>query len=270
MIYGPGHPEYVDGKAVLCYDDVSQRSGATLTASSTATASGTTTYDAANAFDGLTYDYWKPAAGGQQHLKIALTSSQPVDYMALAAHDLGSRACVVQLQGSLDDSTYVNLLPEGSFTAADDDPIVRLFPEKAYRYFKLLLTPGNGLEQVGIFMLGRSTPLQRGIHNGHRPAPYSREIQFATNQSEGGQFLGRSVQRYANDTEIALSKITGSWYREKLEPALRAMETRPFAFVWDRWRRPDEAFFGYMTERPKPVNEQTQFMAVTIPCRGIA
>ncbi len=270
MIYARGNPEFVDGKAVICYDDLAQRSGAVLSASSTAAASGTTTYDAANAFDGLTYDYWQPAAGGQQYLKVALTASQPVDYMALAAHDLGSRACVVQLQGSIDDSTYVNLLPEGTFTPTDDDPIVRLFQEKAYRYFKLLLTPGNGTEKVGIFMLGRSTPLQRGIHTGHRPAPFSRNVEFSTNQAESGQFLGRSILRVSNDTDIALSKITGRWYRETLEPMIRAAETRPFAFVWDRWRRPDEAFFGYLTDRSKPVNEQGQFMAVTLPCRGIA
>lgn len=270
MNYGPGNPEFVDGRSVLCHDDVAQTSGATLSASSTAAASGTTTYDAANAFDGLTYDYWQAAAGGAQWLKIALPVSAPVDYMCLAAHDLGTKAASVQLQGSLDDATYVNLLPEGTFTPANDRPIVKLFNKAAYRYFKLTVTPASGTAKIGVWMMGASTPLQRGVRVGHQPATFARKVDFTANRSESGNFVGRSVLRVANDVDIDLSKLTDRWYREHFEPFAIKAETRPWAFVWDRWRRPDEAFFGYALERPIPTNDKTLFMSVRWPARGLA
>lgn len=268
--YSPGNPEYVDGRSVICYDDISQLSGAVLSASATATAAGTATYDAANAFDGLTYDYWKPSTGGAQWLKIALAASAVVDYLGLAAHNLGTLGATVQLQGSLDDATYVNLLPEGTFVPTDDGPIVRLFTEKAYRYFKLTTTPPSGTQQIGVLMLGRSTPLQRGVHVGHRPAPFSRDVRYTTNESEGGNFLGRSIVRVSNETEIALSNMTARWYREKFEPFALQAESRPFFFVWDRHRRPDEAMFGYATNRPSLENGKTSFVSTTLSMRGKA
>lgn len=269
MIYAPGHPEWIDGRSVLAHDQIADLSGAVTTASSTAAASGTTTFDAANAVDGLTYDYWQAAAAGAQWLKIALTASAPVDFLGLAAHDLGSRVASVLLEGSQDNAAWTTIL--AAFTPANDKPLLKLLPAVvSYRYYRVTFTPGNGIQKIGALMLGRATPLQRGVRVGHKPAPFARNVEYTTTQAEGGNFLGRSVLRVSNDIDIALTHITDAWYREKLEVFALKSETKPWFFMWDKWRRPDEVFFGFATERPIPSNDKTTFMQVSWGARGFA
>lgn len=269
MIYAPGHPEWIDGRSVLAHDQIADLTGAAVSASTTAAASGTTTFDAANAVDGLTYDYWQASAGGAQWLKIALTASAPVDFLGLAAHDLGSRAASVLFEGSLDDATWVTLL--AAFTPPNDKPLLKLLPAVvSYRYYRVTFTPGNGVQKIGALMLGRATPMQRGVRVGHKPAPFARKVEFTTNHTESGNFVGRSILRVSNDIDIQLSSITDAWYREKFEPFALKAETKPWFFMWDKWRRPDEVFFGYATERPIPSNDKTTFMQVSLSARGFA
>src|SRR5690625_3067718 len=42
-----------------------------------------------NALNGLTYNYWRLGTGTQT-LEVSLGASQPVDYVGIAAHTLGS------------------------------------------------------------------------------------------------------------------------------------------------------------------------------------
>src|SRR5690606_6784521 len=50
-----------------------------------------------NALNGLTYNYWRLGTGTQT-LEVSLGGSQPVDYVGIAAHTLGSAGRRVRVQ----------------------------------------------------------------------------------------------------------------------------------------------------------------------------
>ena len=45
-------------------------------------------YEAANAYDGRLYDWWRPASGGVNWIQVSLSRDQEADYVAVWGHDL--------------------------------------------------------------------------------------------------------------------------------------------------------------------------------------
>ncbi len=262
----PGQAEYVEGRAIIAYQSMLDAADVSIAASSAASG-----FAAVNVKSRLTYSGWKPSAGGAQTLTFTGTAGHTVDYLGIAGHNLFSQQATLDLQSSDDGVTWASLLG-GGVAPVSDAPLLLIFTESAKNHFRLVVNvAGAAYPTLAVVMLGQRMPLQRGIYVGHRPAPLNRELTYHTNDSEGGQMIGRSVVRRANRTALSFSRLTPSWLRSTWMPFQRAAETLPFFFMWNtqpRYR--GEVIYGQMMNQPEPVNSHQSFMSVELEIRGLA
>lgn len=258
--------EYVVGSAIIAYQSILDDYDVTITASSEASG-----YAGVNVKSRLTHSGWKPSSSGTQYLTFAASTGKRVNYLAIAAHNLASKAAVIDLEYSDDGgSTWTSILE--TYAPASDAPLLLLFDAQERLHYRLAVTvSGADYPTLAVVMLGARLALQRGIYVGHAPAPFSRKARFNVDMSEGGHILGRSVVSRAHTASIPLRRITPAWYREYLDPFLESAEELPFFFLWntdDRYK--GEVIFGELTNEPEPVNEHKSFMGVDLAMRGLA
>lgn len=257
-------PRTPDGAAVLCYDNAARAAGTGYTASSV---DGDNV--AANAFDGLTWDYWRATSAGTHSLTVALPATAAAQYIGIAGHNLAGGS--FRFKGSPDGVSTVDLLPGVSKLVTSNAPICVLLPAAvSYPFYSIEVTQAAEAPQLGVVSFGSILPVQRGIHDGFTPPPDAVREDYTTNESAGGLFLGRSVSRVTNDLDVNLTYLTRDWVRRYWRPFADAVATEPFFFVWDRYRYPSEVFFGYSTKRPVPQIMRGQFMQAQLTARGVA
>lgn len=263
-----GQKDFVDGRAVIGYKSILDDYDVSIFASSEASG-----FDVENIVDRLTYNGWKPNAGGTQTVEIVCESGKPVDYLAVSAHNLNSKGVAIDLRYSDDNgATWISAI-NGGFVPVSDAPFMVLFTRQDRVRFQVVLSiPGSDLPTIGVIMLGPRLSLQRGIYVGHGPAPFSRRRRFLTEESDGGQIIGSVVMAKASETDIDIKKITPAWYREFMDPFVkRAVDQEPFFWLWntdDRYK--GEVIYGVLTGEPSPVNEHQSFMALALSVRGLA
>lgn len=220
-----------------------------------------------NAFDYRADDYWMPTAGGTQSITLDNGSAKAADYMGIAAHDLHVQGATVKVYGSPDNSTFTQL--GSSAVPLSGAPFAILFAPASYRYYKVEFSGLAAAPRVGVLNLGARMQLQRGTWIGHAPAPYNRQVAYVASETEGGLPLPRSIQRVANQAEIALDRLTPTWVRASWVPFSLWCESRPFFFFWNVARFPSEVMFAMGTPSP-PANSHQSFMRVNMPLRGLA
>lgn len=258
--------EYVVGSAVIGMNSMLDASDVAITASSE-----TSGFEAVNVSSRLTYSGWRPSATGAQYLYFTGSTGHAADYLTIAGHNLFSKGATIDLAYSDDGgATYTSLL--NGYVPTSDSPFMLLFTQQQRLLYRLTVNvSGTNYPTIAVVLLGARLALQRGIYVGHRPAPFSRAVNYLTEVSEGGQILGRAVLRRATTTDITLRNITPAWSRAYLAPFLILAETLPFSFMWntdDRYK--GEVIYGFMENQPQLVNEQKSFMACDLSMRGLA
>lgn len=217
----------------ILWNDVARRRSAVVASTEVAG------FEGANAFDYLTFDYWKPSTLPAT-LELQLSVAEEVDSALIAAHSLGSDECQAKLQYH-NGADWVDLTSE--ISPADDNVAAFLFPSVTASRFRLSVDSDAspaGQPVVGVLMIGQALALQRRIYRGHTPITMGRRTTVRPQLSEGGQWLGRSIRREGVATDIALTNLTAEWVRANLDPFIEAARTYPFGWFW----RPD----GYPAE----------------------
>ena len=82
----------------------------------------------------------------------------------------------------------------------------------------------------------------------HAPIPYNRVTQYTTNESGTGQFLGRSIVRQNQATDVEFSMITAPWARDQMQDFVRHAQKKPFYFAWNPADYPDEVGYVWTDE----------------------
>lgn len=248
-----------------------------ITASTQATG-----FPAAALLNSFTYEFWKPVSLPAT-LDIDLGSSKTCDYLALGAHELGG--CEIKLYYSLSGATYVQVAVA---TLQDNTDVMLLFTPQAARYWRIeigmaepvfvsdfvtgeysIWEGGAGFASLAVLFLGEAMPMERMIYGGHTPGVFARETTYSDNESEGGQWLGRSIARQSLTESFSFKNLTPDWIRDTFEPFRTHAETQPFFALWRPLGFANECTFGRTMQDIQPSNSGVRdFMSVSFVMRG--
>lgn len=182
-----------------------------------------------------TFEGWRPNAADAS-LTVSFTSAQTIDYIGVVCIGAVSTT-TVRASTSTNGVTFVD---RGAAQDAGQGAILWLLDSlSSITEVRMRVQNGNvsGF-RLAVLMAGQRTTMQRNIYVGHTPITYGRTTEITSNRSESGQFLGRVVRRRSLGTSITMSNLTPTFYRNTLDPVLRAMEEQPAFWSW----RPEAAF----------------------------
>lgn len=210
----------------------------TITASTTAAG-----YFESAPDDSLTYEYWKPTALPADWENE--TGSFTADYCAVASHDLFSTGCSVKVQ-YWDGASWVDII--GTTVVADNSPLFFIFEPVTADKFRLRITSGTGNPEIGVIRFGEAMQMTQPVYGGIAPPHLNRNTVLTTNNSETGQYLGRSVRRVALPFSFPFAHLKAAWVYSTFREFVLSVESEPFFMAW----RPEtftDVFYGF-TEGP--------------------
>lgn len=228
--------------------------------------SQTTGYEAVNAATWTTYNKWLPTAGGLQYLTCTLPGAETASYFAVYGHDLGAKGGSVQLQYSTDGSTWSNatdpVAPSGT------QVVFKRFSAILAQYWRFKVSTPTDAAYIAVAAFGPALEFPQGWRDGFQP-PLLNDYRDTTHQSEGGNFIGRSVVADPLSLQIRVTALDPAWVREHWVPFRRHAEAKPFFVSWDAVDHPFEAAYCWTQgKQPQPQYDDYVFMSVGLSVEG--
>jgi len=231
-------------------------------------------YPATNLANPATNLLWKSEVVAEVYVEVVLDDVEPVDYVAIAAHNLGTGLIPVSVEGLVDGSAspadWVELTTD--VLLPDDGPALFRFTSQSLYAVRLRMQASSNatVPQIAVMYVGKLLVLQRRIYVGHTPIKYGRTTRVINNRSESGNFLGRIVLGEATQTSVSLQNMTATWFRSYLNPFLLAAREAPFFFAWRPSSYPNEVGYAWLSGDVLPVNQRANgMMSVELPLGGI-
>lgn len=253
---------------VQSYNDYSRIGYQSILPAATLTGTaGATGFALASVTNPATYERYKPTAmPATIHADAA--AAVAVDYVGIAAHNLGSLACTVYVESSTDDVAWTTRL---TMTPTDDTALFGMFDSVSARYWRLRIT-GATAPTVGVVYLGTMLTMQRTIYGGHSPLTLSRVTAVRPSVSETGQWLGATEVRRGFSTSFAWKNLTAAWYRANFDPFVATNpRARPFFIAWRPYSYPAEVGYCWATGDFSPSNSGPRdFMSVDMKVEGFS
>jgi hypothetical protein len=221
---------------------------------------------------------WKAAEEGSplgppaadQYLTVAIDQVDPVDYLAVAVHNLGTSQNVLSVEGSDGGSPEWFELVEESIQATDD-PIIFRFTPQSLSGIRLRIQPGSLPPMVAVLYVGKLLVMERGTHTDHSPINLARTTRVMNGKSETGNFLGRVVLSESRATQFTANRIREVFYRNTLDEFIRSARETPFFFAWKPQELPADVGYCWMTNDPKPARHfDTKTYSMTLDMGGVA
>lgn len=237
-------------QTLICYKNILDDDGVTVTASSTADL----TY-LENVYDTYSYDFWKSDEMTYPTITVSGTDLE-ADYYAIAYHNLGG--VVVNV--------YIDSVLYETFTPADSSPILRLLvdePGDTPQTFDEIQFEFETLEDVRISLLyvGELLLTERPCkYVGHSPITLSKKANISPVKAMNGQTLGGRVNYIGAANSLEIENLSPEWVRSDLDPFIEHAISRPYFFAWRQQDYPLEVGFGWTNEVIKPENQRTNGM----------
>lgn len=251
-------------KALIAYDNLLTRIGATITASSARAG-----FSVENACDWRTTTYWGPSAGGVQTITAVFDDAVTADYFAIYRHNLATVDATVKLQSSSDSgATWDDVFADQALS--DNQLVLKVFAPVTSTHWRIVFNiSGSGDCSVGVLMLGQVFPLYRGMPAGFLPPHQGRKTAVINSTTEGGQFAGRSITSRGAVATIVNKSVPVAWVRQYWEPFQIHGERYPFLFSWNHTDRPGDACWCESDgdfPPPGPIDENYR-QTITLPVR---
>jgi hypothetical protein len=241
----------------ILWDDITRRGS--VVASSEAEG-----FEAENAADYLTFDYWRPASVPATY-EIQADDTEEVDCILIAAHDIGSSGASILIEYH-DGDDYIEIV---ELQPGTDDVLIVLMDE-AVETMKVRLTLSGEIASLGVVMAGKALAMPKSVSLDHRPIGLSRRTVIEPNDSEGGQWLGRTIRRNGVETELKFQHLTRDFVRGEFDDFRLAARSYPFGLLWAPERFPAEAAYCRCDQDIIPAHDGIpDRMSVTIPVKGI-
>lgn len=242
-----------------------------VTAANVTATSEDTSYPVTNVANPATHLYWLPAdesPSSDQYITIVTNTSDEIDYIAIAAHNLGTVQSVVSVEGYI-GSVWTEIVEETIL--ADDTPVLFRFTAQVLPQIRLRIQPGDAASRVAVIYCGALLTMERRIYADHVPVTLGRVANVIDHVSEGGCFLGRVQTRETRETIAKFSLLTPAWVRTYLVPFLAQARTMPFFFAWRPDSYPLEVGYTWLRNDPQPSNEApANLMSVELQLEGVA
>lgn len=220
-----------------------------------------------NTTDGYTFDFWEAGGTGDQSLTFDFGSQSPVDYVAIAAHNLVDAGVTSIEIATSDGGAFVTRY---TTTAIENAPLVLHMVNRSHIKWRITFKGSASAVRIGVVYIGQLLQMQRTIYEGLSVPSLSREENRIPNLSEGGQFLGALITREFYKSNLSWENLTPAWYRENFEPFVLASQTQPFFIAWRPGDFPDEVVYGWRTNNVKPRNTgPVGFMSVGLDIEAV-
>lgn len=208
---------------------------------------------------------WKSLITTVQYVTVDILPDEPVDYVGIARHNLGSGKIKVSVQ-ALIGGIWTEVFPE--ISPGTDKPLLLRFPSVPTSEGVRLRLDGTAAAvpvapTIAVLYVGRLTVMQRRIYVGHTPLPYGRDEEFTNGEAENGDFQGRISLKKKLSTSVSLQNLTPSWYRTELDPFFDTGKDHGFFFAWRPLTYSTEVGYAWLTNSPKPVNQRSNGMVQT-------
>jgi len=213
-----------------------------------ATGVGTELSAAVNAVSGGTYNFWActPNLSDLATLNFSFASAKTINFIGIAAHNLGSIGAVVRVRYSLDaGATYINLAG-GDITPLDDAAIGVRFPAVSATHWQIRAVVASGEDVViGVALLSTVLDLPSRIYQGYTPPITQTRVELLSNLSEGGHILGTSYVRRGSQISAALKYLPAAFVRgtEWINFQRAFNQGRPIFWAW-RPGKYGDIFYG--------------------------
>jgi hypothetical protein len=218
-----------------------------------------------------TYDRWQGTSIiADEYLTTVVNRVDPVDYIGIARHNLGSGKFPVSVETQATSiSSWVQKI--APVLLGDDAPAVfRFVPQSVYAV-RLRIQPGAAgvVPRVAVMYVGKLLVLQRRTYAPHTPIKFGRTTRVSNGRSETGNFLGRVILQETNETTLAMTNLTAVWFRTYLDPFLIAAKGQPFFHAWRPASYPAEVGYAWLTGDPRPVNQKAGLINVDLAMGGV-
>lgn len=203
-------------------------------------------YPAINLANPATNLKWQGLDGGDHVISMFTDYNEDVDYVAIARHNLGSRGFAVTVEGRVGAGAWSELV--GSIVLPDDTPTIFRFAPQLLTEIRLRIEDGVDPylpPAIAVLYVGKLLVLQRRMYVGHSPITLGSHVTVVNGTSERGEFLGRLVIGESKSTSVALQNLTPDWYRQKMDPFVKASAESPFFFAWRPGKYPREVGYAW-------------------------
>lgn len=199
-----------------------------------------------------THLYWMAADNTTQYVTVTTDGVAPVEFVALAGHNLGTAGITVSVEKFL-SGAWINV---GASHLPDDDRVIiwQMSPQ-VMAQFRVKFVGGSTPAQLAVLMAGDLLIMERGIYSRHVPITYGFKTDVANGFSNSGQFLGRIIEGETRESAATFRLLTPSWFRANIPPFMEAAQEHPFVFVWRPDEYPEEVGFVVLTEDINPMPE---------------
>lgn len=210
----------------------------------------------------LTYERYRPTTS-TFWVGYDFGSSKGVNYCAIAAHTLAGKWVYVYASATNVIGSHV-LIHRAKI--ADNSPIVILFPVANYRYWQISVEndTSTAISSVGTLFFGTYLRMPWPLEVGFAPLSLSRKTTYSSNQSEGGNWLGRSVKRMGKSGTLSFKAMGRDWYRASVDPMILRARYKPFFYASNPFAAAWDVAYCWLTSDPKPTAQGSMLMDVSM------
>ena len=214
-------------------------------------------FAASNARATDTASWWWPEAGAT--LTMTLAGAAYIDCIGIAAHTIGGAGATITAQVQVAGS-WQTVYP--AITPTDDEAIMILFQEVLATAVRITLSASA---RIGVVYAGRALVMPQMVYGEATPLNVTMATEYQTNQSQTGQFLGRSIVANSRPVNVTWTHLREAWVREAFLPFILAARRAPFFAALRPQTQPEDV--GYIWTgsdiRPERMNLR-DFMQVQI------
>ena len=208
------------------------------------------------------------STSGPGTIKLQLASATEINFVALAAHNLGTHVGGETIDVSYATTIGGSLISLVTWAPTDNSAIMSLITPVVADEIILTYSTGAGME-LGVVYAGNALEMPHGIYGGHAPISLSSKTKYQSTMSDSGQFLGRNITRQGIETNFSWRHLDPAWYRATFNPFVQSARVTPFFLKW----RPDtyeDTAFGYTTKDIAPTNMSggSRLLDVSFNMRG--
>lgn len=224
-------------------------------------------FPVSNLLNPTTYLAWRGSSTAAQTVTFSFGTATAVNYLGIAAHNLGTSGITYTLQSSDNNMTWTTI---ASDAPDDDKPIIHEIADTSANYYRLQLSSGSVAAQIAVVYLGDVLRMERRIYVGHQPVPFGYRRDVSTGRAEQGQFLGRTQRRTTLEFSVAMPNLTPAWCRSDLLPFIDVSDITPFFWAWRPEDYPDEVGYCWTLGDPQAKNQRPNgMMEFSMQVQGI-
>ena len=233
------------------------------------------TNPASNLANPATHSVWKSGSTSSGKLTVLFSDTDPMDYVALARHNFGTGAVVIDSIEALDPGGDEG--DDGDWTEvhagailADDSPVLFRFNPTVCNGLRINYTPASTEPQAAVMYAGHLTVLPNGIPPGHRPINYARTAEAQASISEQGEFLGTIERTAGLSSNIEQKDLDKTWYETYMRDLALLGQRAYFFFAWSPLHSPLEVGYVHVTNNPQPSYNSDARVDIVFEIDGIA